>query len=85
MLQFMEEKEEFLANKGNIIVSITSAVVMMLFRNNGMYAYVVWAALLGAVCLFVKKKRKARLKMLLIKPAVGKWSLTNSLSVKNFC
>ena len=58
MLQFVEDKETFLVNKGNVFVSIASAVVMMLFRNNGMYAYVVWAALLGAVCLFVKKKRK---------------------------
>lgn len=66
MLQFMEEKEAFLANKGNVFVSVASAVVMMLFRNNGMYAYVVWAAVLGGICIFVKNKRKTYLRMILI-------------------
>ena len=66
MLQFMEEKEAFFVNKGNIFVSIAAAVAMMLFRNNGMYAYVVWAIVLGAICVVVRKDRKAYLKMFLI-------------------
>ena len=66
MLQLMEEKEAFLASKGNIFVSIAAAVAMMLFRNNGMYAYVVWAALLGAICVIGKQNKKIYFKMLLI-------------------
>lgn len=49
MLTLFEAPESFLAKKGNLFASILAAAVMMLFRNNGWYAYLVWIpiALIG--------------------------------------
>lgn len=66
MLQFMEGTKEFFKNKGNVIVSVIAAVVMMLFRNNGMYAYIVWIPLIVIVCIFVKKDKKDILKITIL-------------------
>ena len=66
MLQMFEDSEEFLNNKGNILVSILAAVVMMLFRNNGLYAYVVWGTLLTIGCFWKKKSGRLLLGILII-------------------
>ena len=66
MLQLMEGTKEFFKNKGNVIVSVIAAVVMMLFRNNGMYAYIVWIPLIVIVCIFVKKDKKDILKITIL-------------------
>ena len=66
MLQLMEDSEKFLSQKGNIVASILAAVVMMLFRNNGMYAYVVWVPIIFAGCLLQKKEKKIILKIVCI-------------------
>ena len=58
MLQLYDNTEEFLKSKGNILVSILSAVIMMLFRNNGLYAYVVWGILLVFGGFFLRKNKK---------------------------
>ena len=58
MLQLLEDTSGFLQNKGNVIVSILAAVMMMLFRNNGMYAYVVWILIIAVVGLLLKKDKK---------------------------
>ena len=58
MLQFFENSEKFLAKKGNLSASILAAVVMMLFRNNGMYAYVVWIPVVAAGGIWLKKRKK---------------------------
>lgn len=66
MLQFLEDTEKFLEQKGNIAVSILAAVVMMLFRNNGMYAYIVWIPIVIAGCLLMKKDPKSIVKIAMI-------------------
>lgn len=66
MLQLLENTEKFLQQKGNIVVSILSAVVMMLFRNNGMYAYVVWIPIVIAGCFLMKKEKKNVMKAAMI-------------------
>ncbi len=66
MLQLLENTEKFLQQKGNIAVSILAAVVMMLFRNNGMYAYIVWIPPVIAGCLLMKKDRKNIMKVAMI-------------------
>ena len=57
MLQFFENPEKFCEKKGNLVASILAAVAMMLFRNNGMYAYVVWLPLV-AMGIFILTKQK---------------------------
>lgn len=42
MLQFWEEPQRFWENKGNIAAGIFFSLLMMLLRNNGIYAYLVW-------------------------------------------
>ena len=66
MLQCLENTTVFLESKGNIIVSIVAAVVMMLFRNNGMYAYMVWILVIAAGGLFLKKDKKSIVKIVMI-------------------
>ena len=66
MLQLYENAEEFLAKKGNVVFSILAAVVMMLFRNNGLYAYVVWGILLLAGCFLRKKDKKMPVRVAVI-------------------
>ena len=66
MLQFLEDASSFGKNKGNVIVSILAAVVMMLFRNNGMYAYVVWIPVISILSLFLKKDKKDILKIVVL-------------------
>ena len=63
MLQLMENTTAFFAKKGNAVVSILAAVVMMLFRNNGMYAYIVWIPILVAGSILLKKKKKEILQL----------------------
>ena len=66
MLQLLENTEDFFENKGNVIVSLLSAIVMMLFRNNGMYAYVVWIPVIAAGLLFLKKDKKSIVKIVML-------------------
>ena len=66
MLQLYENTADFFAKKGNVFVSILAAVVMMLFRNNGMYAYVVWGMLLLAGGVWKKKDKKILAKIVVI-------------------
>lgn len=66
MLQLLEDTSGFLKNKGNVAVSILAAVVMMLFRNNGMYAYVVWIPVIVIASLFLKKDKKDIVKISLL-------------------
>lgn len=66
MLQCLENPLVFTNNKGNIAVSVLAAAVMMLFRNNGMYAYMVWILVIAAGCLFLKKDKKSIVKIVMI-------------------
>ena len=66
MLQCLENTDVFLKNKGNIAVSIVAAATMMLFRNNGMYAYIVWIPVVAAGGLFLKKDKKNIVKVVAI-------------------
>ena len=66
MLQLLEDTSGFLKKKGNVILSILAAVIMMLFRNNGMYAYVVWIPVMVMVSLFLKKDKRDILKISLL-------------------
>ena len=66
MLQLYDNTADFFEKKGNIFVSILSAVLMMLFRNNGLYAYVVWGVLLLAGCFWKKKDRKMVVRVIMI-------------------
>ena len=58
MLQLWEDTEQFLNNRGNVFVSILASVVMMLFRNNGMYAYIVWIPVVVGSCILLKRDKK---------------------------
>ena len=62
ILQLLEKKEEFLAKKGNVIATILASVIMMLFRNNGLYAYGVWLAVIVFVNLLLKTDGKVTVK-----------------------
>ena len=53
MLQFFDNPVTFGEKCGNWIASILAAVTMMLFRNNGMYAYVVWIPIVAAGVLML--------------------------------
>lgn len=66
MLQLFENAEEFWNNRGNVFVSILAAVIMMLFRNNGLHAYVVWGIVAAIGCFWKKKYKKNILKMVMI-------------------
>lgn len=55
MLTLFENPESFLVKKGNLAASILAAAVMMLFRNNGCYAYAVWSVLCVAALFFLSK------------------------------
>lgn len=58
MLQFFENPKRFMENKGNRTASILAATAMMLLRNNGMYAYLVWIPIVIAGMLLLKKEKK---------------------------
>lgn len=66
VLQLFENQEEFYKNKGNVFISVLAAVVMMLFRNNGMYAYVVWGIIAVIACFLMKKNRVNVLRLAII-------------------
>lgn len=66
MLQLLEDGDAFLKKKGNISVTVMASVLMMLFRNNGFYAYVVWIFVIFAGSFFIKKDKKNLVKMGLI-------------------
>ena len=66
MLQLWEDTEKFLNHKRNVFVSIVAAVVMMLFRNNGMYAYIVWIPVMVAGGIFWKKDKKSICKIIVL-------------------
>ena len=59
MLTLFENPKTFLAKKGRIIASILAAALMMLFRNNGCYAYLVWIPLALVGVYAAGKKRGA--------------------------
>lgn len=59
MLSLFEEPEGFFKKKGNVAASILAAAVMMLLRNNGFYAYLVWAALALPGLLFLTKQNRS--------------------------
>lgn len=56
MLQFFDNPIEFGKKWQNWFASILAAVVMMLFRNNGMYAYVVWIPIVAVGAFMLYKK-----------------------------
>ena len=66
MLQLLEDTEEFFKKKGNVFVAVASAVVMMLFRNNGFYAYVVWGFVIFAGSIFMRKDKKSILRLMVL-------------------
>lgn len=66
MLQLLEDTEGFCKSKGNILISVTASVLMMLFRNNGFYAYVAWIVVIFAGYFLLKKEKKGSIKILLI-------------------
>lgn len=66
MLQLLDNTEMFVENKRNVFVAIISAVVMMLFRNNGLYAYVIWGIVICVGCFFWIGDKKKIFKILLI-------------------
>lgn len=66
MLQLWENTERFLQKKGNVIVSILAAVIMMLFRNNGMYAYIVWIPITIVSGIIMKKEKKSMMKIAIL-------------------
>ena len=65
MLTLFEEPEGFLAKKSCLFAGILAAAAMMLLRNNGFYAYLVWipAAVLGIYCSsgYENKKEKKKI------------------------
>ena len=66
MLQMFENTGEFFENKGNVAFFMASAVIMMLFRNNGFYAYVVWGFVVFLAYLLRKINKRDCLKVILI-------------------
>lgn len=66
MLQFVEHTEEFLRKRGNVVVSIWAAVLMMLLRNNGMYAYIVWIPVMVLGCILCRKKKQQIVRIVMI-------------------
>ena len=67
LLQLYENEQGIFQHKKDLLVFIISATLMMLFRNNGIYAYVVWFFIMVAVCLLSRNKKwNAKLKYLLL-------------------
>lgn len=62
LLEFYEEKDEFLKKKRNIGLFILAAALMMLFRNNGIYAYILWIAAAGTG-IFLEKNNPGKKKI----------------------
>lgn len=83
LLQLLENTTEFMQSKGNVILSILAAVVMMLFRNNGMYAYVVWIPAIIIVCKFLGKEKKdiAKIAILMIASVLFFIGISKALAI----
>lgn len=63
MLTLFEEPERFLKKKSNWLAGILAAATMMLLRNNGSYAYMVWIPVAAAGTYFIDKKRRGAQKL----------------------
>ena len=57
LLQLYEQQDRFFEKKGNVFLLLFSATLMLLFRNNGVYAYGVWLLIAGAGFPFGKRKK----------------------------
>ena len=62
MLLLFENPDDYLSEKKNWLIGILSSVVMMLFRNNGCYAYVVWMVFAVIAMMCLKRKREIAIK-----------------------
>jgi len=58
MLTLFEEPERFFGKKSSLPASILAAAAMMLFRNNGCYAYLVWIPFAAMGICFAVGDRK---------------------------
>ena len=58
MLLLFENPDDYLSEKKNWFIGIFASVIMMLFRNNGCYAYIVWMvfAVIAIICLKQEKE-----------------------------
>ncbi len=83
ILELFEEEKQFMQKKMQVAVLVLFSVIMMLFRNNGMHAYIVWifAAILGGILLKWEKKRLVNISMMLLAGVVI--FLGCSLGLKN--
>lgn len=66
MLQLLEDTEAFFQRKGNAAVFVLASAAMMLFRNNGMYAYLLWFVVLAVGCLLQKRGKMETGKILVL-------------------
>lgn len=57
LLEFLLEREGFLKNRWKQAGFVVTSITMMLFRNNGMYAYVVFMVCLMVTCIFLTKRK----------------------------
>ena len=63
LLKIYEDREEFYRKKGNIAFLLLSLSLMMLFRNNGIYAYGAWLLISFAAECFLKRNDKTYKKL----------------------
>ncbi|MGL5259879.1 MAG: DUF6020 family protein [Lachnospiraceae bacterium] len=58
IVSYFENTAMFLAKKRNSIALILAGTMMMLLRNNGFYAYIVWNVMMVFVWIVLKMKKK---------------------------
>lgn len=61
LLQLCENPENYLSKRKNWCIGIGSSSAMLLLRNNGFYAYVVWLCLLLLICGILRVKSSKRI------------------------
>ncbi len=77
LLEMNLDSDGFFASKGWIILSVVSAVTMMLFRNNGIYAFVIFVPFL----LWYQKKYRKRVLVWALLAVVGCLLVNGGLKV----
>ena len=66
IMKLVEKPKEYLTKKRNWVLFIITSVLMLLFRNNGIYVYI----LLGIIMFFVLRKNYKKISILLVLPIV---------------
>ncbi len=73
-------RNEYVKKKRNVVVFITSAILMMLMRNNGVYVGIITFVII-AIYLLSKKMKWGHILIVCVAPVVGYFLISSTLAI----